>query len=286
MATQTNYRHNIRNNKGQFAPKDPNAPPKRRRSRSKNKAKQLHEKLNKLDKLVELTKKELNTKPIVNNVCFVIDGSGSMQHLTEKVRITLNEWLGNLKDEATSKVQDTYVSVVSFSGKSTVNCVEKNSSVFNVMPFQPGHNYFEKRRLYYGSMTALYDAIGKANQTIGDMEITQVTKYKSSVEMASLMIVMTDGMENDSRMGQTEFNSLMKRMVDDPTLTLVFLVPCMSSKAELVDRGVPESNIRVWENTFEGIQKVKDEVTTGLQGYYQCRSMGETSMMGFFADNQ
>ena len=282
MATQTNYRHNIRNNKGQFAPKDPNAPPKRRRSRSKSKAKQPHQ----LDKLVEFTKKELNTKPIVNNVCFVIDGSGSMQHLTEKVRTTLNEWLGNLKNEATSKVQDTYVSVVSFSGKNAVNCVERNSSVFSVIPFKPGHNYFEKRKLYYGSMTALYDAIGKANQTLGDMDTTQATLYKNSIEMASLMIVMTDGMENDSRMGQTEFNSLMKRMVDDPTLTLVFLVPCMSSKNELVDRGVPESNIQIWENTYEGVDIVKTSVSTGIQGYYQCRSMGETSMMGFFADNQ
>ena len=280
MATQTNYRHNIRNSKGQFAPKDPNAPPKRRRSRSKSKVKQPHQ----LDKLVEFTKKELNTKPIVNNVCFVIDGSGSMQHLTEKVRTTLNEWLGNLKNEATSKVQDTYVSVVSFSGKNAVNCVEKNSGVLSVQPFRGG--IFETRRLFYGSMTALYDAIGKANQTLGDMDTTQATLYKNSIEMASLMIVMTDGMENDSRMGQTEFNSLMKRMVDDPTLTLVFLVPCMSSKNELVDRGVPESNIQIWENTYEGVDIVKTSVSTGIQGYYQCRSMGETSMMGFFADNQ
>ena len=80
--TNCNYRHNMRDSKGRFATKDPNTPSKGKRKRNKSK--------DKLDKLIDFTRKDLDAKPILNNICFVVDGSGSMQAIRQPVKDTLN----------------------------------------------------------------------------------------------------------------------------------------------------------------------------------------------------
>jgi hypothetical protein len=213
------------------------------------------------------------TPVLVNNVCFCIDGSGSMGDIKHDVVKTVNQWLGTLRDKANSENQKTYISMLRFS--STVRPFMNNVDVNDARQVSVSDTYD-------GNMTALRDAVMEGRRILSMGQTLHQLYPSTSSNVASLLILVTDGQENSSRTSSHEFNRAIREMLEGGTYTIVCLVPNNYARDWLVSLGVPASNIEIWENTKAGVEQIEQSVTTGLGGYYTCRSMGQSSMMGFF----
>jgi uncharacterized protein YegL len=211
------------------------------------------------------------TKRKVNRVTFVIDRSGSMSSLTQKSVEALNRNLETLRQKARETGQETLVTVISFDTSIEVLCTQRPIDI--VPSF--GTQDFRAR----GS-TALLDATGRA---ILDLEGAHMPY--GDVDVAYLLIVITDGEENASRdFNAQSLKSLLKRVQATDLYTCTFLLPPGHKAAFCQNFLVPEGNCMEWEGTALGIQNYSAAVTNSIGAYYTTRSLGKTSTQCFFTD--
>lgn len=119
------------------------------------------------------------TKSIFNLI--IIDASGSMRSKVDEVQGGLNQLFTELKeDEATQPEVSNSITVIDFSSHGDYNELYTNAKPSDLKELEDGE-YVPR------AMTALYDAIGKAFQTVpADQDGVMVT-------------IFTDGIENDSK---------------------------------------------------------------------------------------
>lgn len=199
-----------------------------------------------------------------NHIGFVVDRSGSMAHLSQKVVDVFDAQINHLRRRSIELNQETRVSVYLFDDY--VECV-----VFDMDVMRP----ISLRDLYRtrGS-TALMDASG---QIIGDMQ--QIPELHS--DHAFLIYALTDGEENQSRkFTSARLNKLITGLPDN--WTIACLVPDITGKHEAKKFGFPEGNIEIWSTTAVGIETAGKTISTATDNFMANRAKGIRGTKGLF----
>lgn len=200
-----------------------------------------------------------------NHVIFLLDKSGSMSHLTSKVREKYVELLQELKKNSEKYDQLTEVSLYQFSYSADKVYEGKNIDA----AISEG--------MYYSANggTALFDGISKV---IGDG--MQHTDYHDE-DTSYLVIILTDGAENSSITQASHINELLKQVDKTGRWTVTFQCP-RGGRSALTQLGIYSDNINEWDATEEGLEEATASTTCGFSSFYDGRSKGLMSSRSFY----
>lgn len=215
----------------------------------------------------KVVKEKLPTSTGLTHISFCIDVSYSMRWILKKTTEVLNYYIQQIVENDKKYGQKSTVGIVKFSSK--VEVFRKNSPVdcnTKISKFEPENN------------TALYGGIYKSIEQLENI---------SSDKDSCLVYILTDGMENATSYNIREkcINKI-KNLSLDKKWTFVFLVPDATSVGYISNYGISQANIQIWTNTEEGLDKVEEITTNGLNNYYILRSSGVQSTKNFFGYQQ
>ncbi len=214
-----------------------------------------------------------------NYVALVIDESGSMNHLSPPVTKLYKETLKQLREKKLVG-QDTYLSLIRFGSLIEIDysAIDINSTI----------NYNHKSTL---GQTALLDGVGEAINSLSQyqpaktwVQVDSETQKLQSEDVSYLVIVLTDGGENCSRI----YNRLsLRKLINEKQLTgkwtFAFNVPDQNGINYLNQFNIPLENINVWAPTEEGVREVEQKTSSGIGRFYQARSAGGSSVCSFYS---
>lgn len=207
---------------------------------------------------------------IVNHVAFIVDESSSMGHLRRKVVDVINDQIALHAQNADRFNQTTYISVRNFSG--FVRSVRLSALAQHIQPLANNNNDY-----FPSGTTSLLDAIGL---TINELR-NQAPAINSNESF--LVIILTDGEENTSRLYKNSAISMLQNMQNRGNWSFVFMGP-HSSRSYLISQGVPAGNIETWDGTMEGLDTMSKGLSVGTQSFYGARNAGARSVGTFFTD--
>lgn len=209
------------------------------------------------------------TKPapvaLINHVALVVDGSGSMSHLSEQVVTIGDQLVTRLAEKSTETDQETRISLYVFEGQGAIRCHTYDKDVLR-MP--------SLRGLYQArNDTPLIDATLKA---IEDLSQT-ATLYG---DHAFLVYVLTDGQENASRATARDLAQRIGAL--DDNWTLVCFVPTARESRTAAYYGFPAENVQIWEVSARGMRDVGTLLDKTVSTYYSMRSQGVRGSRNLF----
>lgn len=200
-----------------------------------------------------------------NYIALVIDESGSMYHLQQKVQTIVNSILDNLGKPVAG--QENYIILTRFASTVKVGDFAKNVSLVDYYP---------------SGSTALFDAIA---QTIRKMDALNIGN-----DDAFLVNVITDGEENCStefnvhKDGGKRLNSMMIDRCRKGNWTFTIQLPPGASKRFCDNFNISSDNVREWENTYRGLEDAGNAMVKGLTSYFSARSAGHKTVDNFYVD--
>jgi len=206
----------------------------------------------------------MSKKKIINHVAIVLDDSGSMVGLRNKVVTMFDEQVASLKRASAANKQDTRLSVYTF-GSHT-------SRVLFEVPLGEAGSIAASYRANQGS-TALIQAM---HSVITDFESIN-TRYG---DHSFLIYVLTDGGENVDPTGGPYLRDRIEKLNDDWTLAV--LVPNSYCQMEAVKFGFSKGNAQIWETTEQGLSDVSAKVNETHGTYMSFRSAGIKSTKTLF----
>lgn len=205
-----------------------------------------------------------------NHVGLVIDNSASMQSVAGPARRAINAIIDELRTSAEKTGQDTRVTLMLF-GDSVGRPQFYNADASMLKQFEHYHPD--------ASGTALWDAVGSATQWLQRGAIP-------GDDNAFLLIVVTDGQDNCSiqypSRNPVHLQHLIKQLNSTDRWTFTFQVPPGGTRAITERLGVPEGNVREWEQSARGTEEVATYARSGLVSYFATRSAGGTKMDNFY----
>lgn len=201
------------------------------------------------------------------NVFFVCDCSGSMAGPNE---VTMRRLIGENLDvlAANEPSQRFDVQLCPFSDSVRLNQPYAASELRRrpelVSQVSTNHPF--------GGGTALLDAIGRC--------LEEAEKLKGP----SLVMVFTDGMENNSRLwNPIRLRAMVERIEKTGNLTLTVAGP--EQVGGYMQRlGLKAENFRKWDGTERELRAVAIDTKRGLETYVTERGKGSTSVGRFYAD--
>jgi uncharacterized protein YegL len=212
--------------------------------------------------------------PIVHAI-FVQDHSGSMNMSTangtraELAMSNYNEQLDKIKRE--SSEIETIISIIEFDDR-----IMKQVEPARVDIVEPMTDW------WCGGSTALRDAIGMAIN-VGKKTLSN----DSNVDQSVLVIILTDGEENDSREWSDEqIRKEIKHLEDSGLWTFTFMGGELQAQEAISKMGFLSTNTAAFANTAEGFKMSSEKTMSGLNKYYMARKVGETQVKDFFVDEE
>ena len=206
---------------------------------------------------------------LTNHVALIIDRSGSMGTLRYDVIEQINKQIGNIKAQAYKSKQKTLVSIYTFSSNRQLKSVTINA-------FPEAVQSFTSSDYYPDGQTALLDAIRDvANDLRSRDDGAKTTSF--------LMMVLTDGQENDSLTPKHQIETLLRDLQGTDRWTFAMLMP-PGGKLYALRLGIPAGNIQEWEGTRQGLENVTYQAVASTASYYSNRGQGMTSTTKFFTD--
>jgi hypothetical protein len=217
----------------------------------------------------------------INHVAFVIDESGSMQHLTNEVVKVFDAQVRWLAELSTSMDQETRVSLYTLTGN-TVTCVLYDQDVLR-LPSLAG-NYRPRNG------TPLVQATAKA---IEDLKKTP----ELYGDHGFLLFVLTDGDENTSMVPGMSSYSMNSVEVKANYLRGIFgglgdnwtvgcLVPDFRGKLLAEQFGFAKGNIAIWDaSSAAGLNDAGEEIKAATSSYFTARAAGVRGTNTLFANN-
>jgi len=204
-----------------------------------------------------------STETMVTNVIFVVDKSDSMCGLQTPMNNAIESQLEVMRN---APLNTKYNVGTIFFGST----VEKFSGFSDVKNFKIPSSYT-------CGMTALYDAMGVALDTAA-------LGLMTNKDLAYLIVVITDGQENQSRV-ETHFSikEKIKNISLSGRMTIVANCP-VQSVTDVQNLGIPHGNVRAWEQTFDGVQSYAKAATLSASSYTTSRSAGVMSSNNFYVD--
>lgn len=207
------------------------------------------------------------SEPLVNHICFVVDRSGSMSSIKPQVVRVFNEQLKTVQKNAKSAGQQTFFSTFMF--HSTVDAPRHFAKPVEKVP------KLSLKDFKLGGLTALQDAVGTA---ITRLQKTKEAKHKNT---SFLLVVITDGAENNSSKYKRTLKGLIQQVQKTGRWSLAFLVPPRSERS-LTRFGIPKGNVTSWDATVKGTQVMDEKLSAGLNTFYKARASGQKSVNTFF----
>lgn len=204
-----------------------------------------------------------------NYVTFVVDASGSMAQWQRQVSNLLGDLTRSVMDNSSG--QQTKIAYKFFSSPGfKANDVYQD---FSANPVPPRYEYPD-------GWTALNDALMTT--------IEKHKRYKTSLlgDVAHLIVVVTDGVENMSRQFTTEqVKSEILKLNDKDNWTIAMNVPPGTEYRIHQTYGVYRGNVTEWEQSLKGITETISKNVSGTQAYMVSRAAGATKSMTFYETN-
>lgn len=218
-----------------------------------------------------MKKQNTTKKPLLNNVTFLLDGSGSISQrgLVRPIVNLANEKIKELAELAKKTKQRTRVSVFAFSGLNQFKPIFQDVDVADA-PIVTDSFYFGNGTALIQSTSKILDSAEKVDQTVYDT--------------SCLIYVLTDGEDTEGG----DKNLLARRIKALSTYTTVgILVPDETSRQRALNCGFADGNITVWDvNSGEkGVKEVSRVMTVSTSSYYANRSKGIRSTTTLFTPN-
>jgi hypothetical protein len=109
----------------------------------------------------------------------------------------------------------------------------------------------------------------------------------SNVDQSVLVIILTDGEENDSREWSDEqIRKEIKHLEDSGLWTFTFMGGELQAQEAISKMGFLSTNTAAFANTAEGFKMSSEKTMSGLNKYYMARKVGETQVKDFFVDEE
>jgi Mg-chelatase subunit ChlD len=223
--------------------------------------------------------------PIVHAI-FVQDHSGSMSMTTgngtraQLAMNNFNEQLAKIQRES-GEVQ-TNISIIEFDDR-----ILMNGTPLVLLPDKhivaiDSNDAVPMTDWWCGGSTALRDAIGAAIN-LG----TDLIKNYDVKDQSVLVIILTDGEENDSREWSDEqIRKEIKHLEDSGIWTFTFMGGELQAQEAISKMGFLSTNTAAFANTAEGFKMSAEKTMSGLDKYYTARKVGETQVKDFFVDEE
>jgi hypothetical protein len=191
---------------------------------------------------------------ITTNVAIVLDTSGSMFRFLTRAKEVVNDIITTFRQVERDGKQRFNIQLFHFS--------EQLHAVASFDGICPSGN------------TALFDA------TVNATKFLPHHLYKD----ATLVIVITDGVENASReYSGSRFAQFIRDKQNDDHHTFVFNVPPGYKNTFVKLSDVHPNNVNEWEQTEAGFKEVEQKTFGGICSYTTLRSKGETHSKSFYA---
>jgi len=202
---------------------------------------------------------------IINRYVVIYDSSGSMSVHRDRALQTINKILADIKEGAQKFNQTTEVSLYQFSDQvRQVFHRRASANVEGLYSYYPAGN------------TALFDAVG---QGIKDHLIPE----QADENVSTVVLVVTDGEENRSRTwSPMNLAELIRQVQKTDRWTVTFQVPPGYKNALCRNLGVPEGNVREWEQTDRGFQEAAGASHVATMDFMSLRAAGATKSNNYY----
>lgn len=208
-----------------------------------------------------------STTDLINHISFIIDASGSMDHLRDDVISVFNNQVERLAKKSVATNQETRVTIYLFN--KNIECVVFDKDVLRLP------NLNDKYRPNYS--TALMDALMKS--------ITDFEKiHQEYGNHACLTFLITDGEENASK--YTSSNDLSKKLASLPdNFTVACLLPNAEAAHEAKKFGILKQNITIWDTTSAaGVAEIGNNIHNATDLFFDNRAAGKVTKHLFKLD--
>lgn len=203
----------------------------------------------------------------------VRDHSASMRGLASKAMEDFNSNIEVMKKEARIQDIDTLVSVVECGVGLGLGLVKRDVVNSSVDRLKPLTSYSAN-----GGNTPLYDSIKEV------IDILQTAPDKDEPGVAFLVMVITDGQENSSKITSYQLGSIIKQLQGTDKWTFTFRVPYGDAKQLEQALGLRKGNVMEWEQSDRGFERATMHVNSATSAYYGARSMGLTAVDSFYSN--
>lgn len=208
-----------------------------------------------------------------NHIAILIDRSGSTASIKPRLINQFNQQAALIRDRSNTEHQKTHLSLYTF--ESSADRPLLFEVPLDLVDLKPLTNSSYE----IGGMTAMFDSIGMAIE-----DLQHFHRDLRSADHSFLVIVLTDGQENQSRKyTATTINKLMRDKVQTDVWSFVFLVPPGDKRKLVQDFGIPEGNIQEWNQTARGVETMGQATASSLGNYFSARSQGLRSTRSFFS---
>ena len=182
-------------------------------------------------------------------ITFILDESGSMEHMAQAARDGFNEYL----EEQIAHGGPTWWTLTTFNSRPRTR--------FAVIPGQEvrplGKDYAPN------GMTALYDAVGSS--------VSKTQRYLESLEgdrpSDVIVVILTDGMENASRQWSHERVVGLITEAESAGWQFVFLGANLDSRAMSRHMGIRKGAVVDWAPDTEGYGRAMEEAKMASSDY-------------------
>jgi uncharacterized protein YegL len=207
---------------------------------------------------------------LTNHIAIVLDRSWSMNQIgVSKVIEAVNSQIQANKAAAAQTGQKTTFSFYTFGD--LVSKIMRNRPIDRVRKIT-------SRDYQASGMTALEDGVGVA---INDLRSLPDANNKDT---SFVVICITDGEENNSRLYKGRLGSLIKEVQKTGRWSIAFTGPARM-KAYLTGLGVPAGNIEAWqEGDVASFKQMSDKIRMSTARYFDGRTKGIRGSTAFFVD--
>jgi len=209
-----------------------------------------------------------------NHIAILIDRSGSTASIKPQLIAQFNAQAALIRDRSATEHQKTHLSLYTFESQADRPLLfEVPLDLVDLKPLTPAS--YET-----GGMTAMFDSIGMAVE-----DLQHFHRDLRSSDHSFLIIVLTDGQENQSRRyTAAAITKLMREKTQTDVWSFVFLVPPGDKRALVQSFGIPEGNVQEWGATARGMEDMGRSTSAALGNYFAARSSGLRSTKAFFTD--
>ncbi len=201
--------------------------------------------------------RKIVAEQVILHTAFVLDGSGSMEHLKDAVIKVVDGQIANLAEQSKRLNQETRGTFYWFDDE--VYCAYYDKDVLRMPSIADFYSI--------GGTTALVTAATKA---IIDLE-KSATLYG---QHDFLIFVVTDGFENAS---SSHDKAIFPQRVKNLPLgwQVAVLVPDERSQNYAINYGFPRDNTLIWDTrSAAGLEKAATTINTAISNYATARSRG------------
>lgn len=196
------------------------------------------------------------------------DHSGSMSSLRNPAIKDYNASIEAIKTAAKDNDIDTVASVTSCGINGGVRDEVINSSISRLQPID---SYIAD------GGTPLFDSVGRL------IEVFKSVPDYDNQDVTFLVMAITDGEENASRVWKRTLGTEIKRLQATDRWTFVFRVP-RGYRRNLEALGIPSGNIQEWDQTERGLRESSVQTVSAVSDYFTNVSRGIRSTKSFYAN--